>query len=232
MTAIACSKSDAKQAEPPAKPVEPAAPAVAAPAPAPAPVQEGPGPTTIEPAQKRALTARESEALGVLQWIADGKDVQLSRVDSDPDDRVFVFVDLSTKPQGGQNRIQESYCPFAASSDGVEKMAKLLKQLAPQIQQAFADDRVGCKEKSAKRVECTVPATMEGEATIGFEIASEPTSIAALYLYETFMIDDDARLAKDQKTIASAIAKLSKEECLSNAEWSEKHDVPRKDALE
>lgn len=45
------------------------------------------------------------------------------------------------------------------------------------------------------------------------------------------MIEDEARLAKDDKTIASTIAKLSKEEWLSNAEWSEKHDVPRKDAL-
>jgi hypothetical protein len=226
----ACSKTEAKQA-PPTPTVKAVEPAVA-PAPAPAPVQEGPGPTTVEPAQKRALTARETEALGLIRSIADGKTVQLDRVDSDEDDRVFVFVDLSTKPQGGQNRIQESYCPFSASGDGVEKMAKLLKQLAPQMQQAFTDERVSCTEKNTKRVTCTVPATMEGEASIDFEITSNPTSIAALALYETFMIDDEARLAKDQKTISSANANLSKEEFLSNAEWSEKHDVPRKDALE
>lgn len=234
LAVIACSKSDAKRADPPAKSVEPTAvePAVAPPpAPAPAPVQEGPGPTN-QPPPAEPMSARETEALALIKSIAEGKKIDLSRVQADEDDRVFVFVDLSEKPQGGRNKIQESYCPFSASGDGIAKMQKLVQQLAPQMQQAFADDNVRCKEKNAKRVTCTVPATMEGEASIDFEISSNPTSIAAIALYETWMIEDEARMKKDEKTIESAIAKLSKEECLSSAEWSEKHDVPRKDAFE
>jgi hypothetical protein len=227
--AVACSKSDPKQApaDPAAtKPVE-TAPAVA-PAPAPAPVQEEPGPTA-EPAPKRAATAREAEALGLLRSIAEGKDVELNRVSADENDRVLVFVDLSAKPQGGRRNVQEGYCGFNSHGhDGFAKMAKLLKQRAYQIKLSLDDDLASCTTKDKDRVVCKVPATSEGDATIGFEIASNPTAIAAIYLRDTFMVEDEARLAKDEKTINAAIKQLGTETCLSNAE----HDARSRAAFE
>lgn len=214
----ACSKTEAKQsptAEPAAKPV------ATEPAVAPAPVA-APAPT----APKTALTANETEAMALMKQLADGKVPDLNRLvaGADENERVVVFVNLSTKPQGGSNNIQKSYCPFDASGDGLEKLAKGLEAYASQIKQGFDDDVISCKEMSPTLVECTAPATMEGEATLGLQISVPSALIKSVYVYETWMIDDDARLAKDQKTIASAIKKLSAKECLSRAEADFKHD--------
>lgn len=199
---LACSKSTTEKAPPAAKAVEtaPAAPTPAAPTPA---------------APKAAQKGGPADALAIMKLLAEKHVVIDTHLDRTAN---FAWVDYSTTPQGRSQHVEKSICGLDQIDD-FEKLPAKLYDYAGQIASAFANDAISCDPAGAATINCGVSATEEGEASLTFQFT---TSLGAPRLIgfakrETFMIDNDARLAKDRSDRDAAFTKLAAAECVPAA---------------
>ena len=115
---------------------------------------------------------------------------------------------------GARGKTETSYCMLDAGVDAfLATWRKLVKPVSGQIAQALADDEVACERRGADRVRCTVGALGDGEATLTFDFQNPGPILVAFSKHETFMIQDDAAVAKDEARRDRAFKALNAKAC-------------------
>jgi hypothetical protein len=110
----------------------------------------------------------------------------------------FAYVDYAEKPQGGYNAIERTICGTTDRA-AFDKMIASLSVAPDRIGDDLAEDRVLCTTRG-ERDYCDVPAREEGDATMTFVISNAHGAphLVGFGQRSTFMITDEARLARDQ----------------------------------
>lgn len=126
-----------------------------------------------------------------------------------------AYVDYSASPRTGvRGKTEKGYCMHDGGIDELlGTLGALIKARSGQIAQALEDDEVACNRRGADRVRCRIGALGDGEATLTFEFENPGPILVGFSKHETFMIQDDAAIAKDESRRDRAFKTLNATAC-------------------